>query len=109
MDRCTRFPSWMTAVKPERNANQKKEFDHKPHEQKFNSNPNCVPHGVLLLFPGYASIICPGTSTASVRVHVEHEVRLKNFTEWLDQPDRSPRDVIQRQKIRSILGMPAAR
>jgi len=43
-------------------------------------------------------------SVADVRV--EHEVRLKDFTEWLDRPGRSPRDIIQRQKIRSILGMP---
>lgn len=45
-------------------------------------------------------------SVADVRV--EHEVRLKDFTEWLDRPGRSPRDIIQRQKIRSILGIPAA-
>jgi len=42
-------------------------------------------------------------------VRVEHEVRLKDFTEWLNRPGRSPRDVIQQQKIRSILGMPVTR
>jgi hypothetical protein len=42
-------------------------------------------------------------------VRVEHEVRLKDFTEWLDRPGRSPRDIIQRQKIRSILGMSVTR
>ena len=46
-------------------------------------------------------------SVAEVRV--EHQVRLKDFTEWLNRPGRSPRDIIQRQKIRSILGMPATR
>jgi hypothetical protein len=46
-------------------------------------------------------------SVADVRV--EHEVRLKDFTDWLDRPGRSPRDLIQRQNIRSILGMPVAR
>lgn len=45
-------------------------------------------------------------SVADVRV--EHAVKLADFTEWLERPNRSPRDVIQRQKIRAILGMPAA-
>jgi hypothetical protein len=43
-------------------------------------------------------------SVADVRV--EHQVKLADFTEWLERPARSPREVIQRQKLRSILGMP---
>src|SRR5690349_25094699 len=46
-------------------------------------------------------------SVADVRV--EHAVRLDEFTKWLERPNRSPRDVIQRKKIRDILGMPATR
>jgi hypothetical protein len=42
-------------------------------------------------------------SVADVRV--EHEVKLADFTKWLETKGRSPREVIQRQKIREILGM----
>jgi hypothetical protein len=42
-------------------------------------------------------------------VRVEHEVKLKDFTEWLERRGVSPRDVIQRQKIRAMLGMPVPR
>jgi hypothetical protein len=42
-------------------------------------------------------------------VRVEHEVRVADFTRWLERPGRSPREVIERQRIRSILGMPVAR
>ena len=42
-------------------------------------------------------------------IRVEHEVKLKDFTSWLEQPGRSPREIIERQKIRGILGVPAAR
>lgn len=42
-------------------------------------------------------------SVADVRV--EHEVKLGDFTKWLETKGRSPRDVMQRQKIREILGM----
>ncbi len=42
-------------------------------------------------------------SVADVRV--EHEVKLGDFTKWLETKERSPREVIQRQKIREILGM----
>ena len=38
-------------------------------------------------------------------VRVEHEVKLEDFTRWLETKGRSPREVIQRQKIREILGM----
>jgi hypothetical protein len=46
-------------------------------------------------------------SVAEVRV--EHEVKIKDFTTWLERPPRSPREVTDRQKIRAILGMPVTR
>jgi hypothetical protein len=46
-------------------------------------------------------------SVADVRV--EHEVKLDDFTKWVERTGGSPRDVTQRQRIRSILGMPVAR
>ena len=47
-------------------------------------------------------------SVADVRV--EHQVKLADFTKWLERPGaKSPRDMIQRQKLRSILGMPSNR
>jgi hypothetical protein len=46
-------------------------------------------------------------SVANVRV--EHEVRLMDFTKWLDRTVGSPREVSDRHRIRSILGMPVPR
>ena len=46
-------------------------------------------------------------SVADVRV--EHEMKLGDFTRWLETKGRSPRDVMQRQKIREILGMGVGR
>ena len=46
-------------------------------------------------------------SVAEVRV--EHEVKLRDFTAWLERSGRSPREIIERQKIRAILGMPVTR
>ncbi len=46
-------------------------------------------------------------SVADVRV--EHEVKLDDFTKWLEKAGGSPRDVSQRHGIRSILGMPVSR
>jgi hypothetical protein len=47
-------------------------------------------------------------SVADVRV--EHHVKLADFTQWLEKPGaKSPREMIQRQKLRSILGMPSNR
>jgi hypothetical protein len=46
-------------------------------------------------------------SVADVRV--EHEVRLMDFTKWLDRTGGAPREVSDRQRIRSILGMPFSR
>ena len=42
-------------------------------------------------------------------VRVEHEVKLGDFTKWVEKTGGSPRDVIQRQRIRSILGMGVGR
>ena len=42
-------------------------------------------------------------SVANVRV--EHEVRLMDFTKWLDRDGGSPRETTERKRIRSILGM----
>jgi hypothetical protein len=46
-------------------------------------------------------------SVADVRV--EHEVKLIDFTRWLDRTGGSPREISDRQRIRSILGMPVSR
>jgi hypothetical protein len=47
-------------------------------------------------------------SVADVRV--EHEVKLADFTQWLEKTGgSSPRELTQRQRIRAILGMPVAR
>jgi hypothetical protein len=43
-------------------------------------------------------------SVADVRV--EHEVKISDFTRWVEKPGaRSPRELIQRKRIREILGM----
>src|SRR5258708_34197653 len=41
-------------------------------------------------------------SVADVRV--EHEVKLGDFTKWVERKGGSPREVIQRGKIREMLG-----
>jgi hypothetical protein len=46
-------------------------------------------------------------SVADVRV--EHEVKLLDFTKWLEKTGVSPREVSDRHKIRAILGMPLTR
>src|SRR6267378_4321708 len=46
-------------------------------------------------------------SVADVRV--EHEVKLMDFTKWVDRTGGSPREMSDRQRIRSILGMPVVR
>jgi hypothetical protein len=44
-------------------------------------------------------------SVADVRV--EHQVRLADFTQWLEKPGaKSPRELVQRKRARSISGMP---
>ena len=46
---------------------------------------------------------------AVAEVPGEHQVKVIEFTKWLERTGGSPRDVVQRQKIRSILGMPNRR
>jgi len=40
-------------------------------------------------------------------LRVEHEVKMMDFTEWLERKSGSPREMCDRHRIRSILGMPA--
>jgi hypothetical protein len=42
-------------------------------------------------------------SVANVRV--DHEVKMADFQRWLEKSGGSPREVIDRQRIRAILGM----
>jgi hypothetical protein len=42
-------------------------------------------------------------------VRVEHEVKLVDFTKWLETKGGSPREVSARHRIREILGIPAGR
>jgi hypothetical protein len=52
--------------------------------------------------------IAQGLNAVKVRVMnvpVEHEVRLMDFTKWLDRDGGSPREMSDRKGIRSILGM----
>ena len=43
-------------------------------------------------------------SVADVRV--EHQVRLADFTQWLEKPGaKSPGELVQRKRARAILGM----
>jgi hypothetical protein len=52
---------------------------------------------------GIAQALNVKVSVADVRV--EHEVNLRDFSKWLDRKGGSPREVTDRQRIRSILGM----
>jgi hypothetical protein len=49
----------------------------------------------------------PKVTVSVADVTVEHEVKLAEFQKWLERPGGSPREVIQRGKIQSILGMPS--
>src|SRR5258708_35777927 len=56
----------------------------------------------------WVSGIAHGLSPVKVRVMnvpVEHEVKLMDFTKWLDRSGGSPREMSERKRIRSILGM----
>ncbi len=56
--------------------------------------------------------IAQGSTVVKVcvgEVRVEHEVKLADFTKWLERNGGSPREMIDRQKIRTILGMPVSR
>ena|SRR5712664_1708051 len=46
-------------------------------------------------------------SVADVRV--EHEVKLMDFTKWLETSGGSPNEKSNRDRIRAILGMPVSR
>jgi hypothetical protein len=49
-----------------------------------------------------------GFNPVKVRVMdipVDHEVRLKDFTSWLERRGNSPKEVTDRKKIRDILGL----
>jgi hypothetical protein len=59
-----------------------------------------------------ASGIAQGFNAVKVSVadvRVEHELKLGEFTKWLERTSGAPRDIIQRQKVREILGMPVTR
>ena len=56
----------------------------------------------------WANGVALGLNSVKVRVTnipVEHEVALKDFTKWLDKTGGSPREVSDRHRIRTILGM----
>jgi hypothetical protein len=38
-------------------------------------------------------------------IPVDHEVKMKDFRNWLERKGNSPKDVIDRKKIRDILGL----
>ena len=42
-------------------------------------------------------------------IPVEHSVTVQDFNAWLNRPSRSPREIISRQKIMDILGLPPKR
>ena|ERR1700733_91619 len=41
-----------------------------------------------------------------IDIPVDHEVRLKDFTSWLERQGHTPKEVMDRRKIREILGLP---
>ena len=52
--------------------------------------------------------IAQGLNTVKVRVTnvtVEHEVKMKDFLCWLEGTSQRPRDIVQKNRIREILGM----
>jgi len=56
----------------------------------------------------WVSGIAHGRNPVKVRVMnvpVEHEVRLMDFTKWLDRAGGSPREMTDRKRIRAILGI----
>jgi hypothetical protein len=56
----------------------------------------------------WASVIAQGPNVVKVRVMnvaVEHEVMLQDLTKWLDRDGGSPREISDRRRIKSILGM----
>lgn len=58
---------------------------------------------------GWANGIAMGLNSVKVRVTnvaVEHEIQLKEFTKWLEKTSGSPREMSDRKRVKSILGMP---
>lgn len=52
--------------------------------------------------------IAQGLNPVTVQVTnvpVKHEVKLMDFTKWLDKSNGSPREIMERKRIKSILGM----
>jgi hypothetical protein len=39
-------------------------------------------------------------------IPVEHSVKMRDFTRWVERKGGSPRDVTQRDRVRAILGLP---
>jgi hypothetical protein len=46
-------------------------------------------------------------SVASVRV--DHEIKMADFERWLEKSGGSPREIVERQRIRAILDMVVSR
>lgn len=56
--------------------------------------------------------IAQGLNTVKVSVAsvpVEHQVKMQDFTSWLERKGGSPREVADRERVRSILGCGLAR
>jgi hypothetical protein len=53
---------------------------------------------------GIAHVLNP-VKVRVMNVPVEHEVKLMDFTKWLDRTSGSPREMTERKRIRTILGM----
>jgi hypothetical protein len=66
-----------------------------------------VAHGLVAIRGNeWVAGIAQGPNTVKVsvaNVPVQHEVKLMDFTKWLDRTGGSPREVVDRKKIRSIL------
>jgi hypothetical protein len=59
----------------------------------------------------WVSGIAQGLNPVTVQVTnvpVKHEVKLMDFTKWLDRVGGSPREMTDRKRIRTILGMEKA-
>jgi hypothetical protein len=42
----------------------------------------------------------------SKSVPVEHTAKIRDFTNWLERSGRSPAEMVQRRRIKEILGLP---
>jgi hypothetical protein len=47
----------------------------------------------------------PNVKVFVADIPVEHEVKIQEFTAWLERSSRSPRELTERKKFRAILGM----